>query len=165
MKLDDITIRTHLAPGDLGEIIRMHGVTYAAEHRYGVAFEAYVAAGLHEFFVNFDPERDGVWICEDRERIIGSLFLVHRPEHAAQLRYFLLLPEYRGFGLGRRLMNFFVKFLREKGYSSAYLWTEKDLASAAALYRKYGFTLTEEKPSDAFGRPVVEQRYDLILAR
>ncbi len=38
------------------------------------------------------------------------------------------------------------------------------LPAAAALYRRYGFRLTEEKPSTAFGRPLREQRYDLVVS-
>jgi len=34
---------------------------------------------------------------------------------------------------------------------------------AAKLYKRYGYKLTEEKPSTAFGISLVEQRYDLIL--
>lgn len=160
-KVEDITIRTTLRSGDLGTIIRMHGEIYAAEHHYGVEFESYVAAGLHEFYSGYDPALDRIWMCEHLEEMVGSILLMHRPNNAAQLRYFLLLPEYRGIGLGRKLMDLFIEFFREKGYASAYLWTEADLAVAAELYGRYGFVLTEEKASTAFGRPVVEQRYDL----
>ena len=49
-------------------------------------------------------------------------------------------------------------------YCSAYLWTVDELPAAASLYRRNGFKLTEEKPSAAFfGKPLREQRYDLIL--
>jgi peptidyl-dipeptidase Dcp len=37
------------------------------------------------------------------------------------------------------------------------------LSTAAFLYKRLGFKLTEEKESTAFGKPLKEQRYDLIL--
>lgn len=161
--LGDITIRTDLRPGDLGYIIHLHGSFYGRQYGYGIQFETYVALGIHEFHQQYDPARDRFWICEHEGRIIGSLLLMHRGEHSAQLRYFLVLPGYQGIGLGRRLMELFMEFLRQRGYRSAYLWTVDELPVAAALYRRHGFRLTEEKPSTAFGKPLCEQRYDLVL--
>ena len=106
--------------------------------------------------------RDAVWICEHNAKIIGFLLLMHRDD-AAQLRYFILEPAYRSIGLGNQLMLLFTDHLREKGYRSAYLWTTDELPASAHLYKKYGFRLTDEKPSEAFGKKVVEQRYELTI--
>ena len=163
-KLEEIVIRTDVRPGDIGEVIRLHGAYYGREHGYGVQFETYVALGLHEFWENHDPVRDRFWLCEHGGRLVGCLLAMHRPGGAVQLRYFLVLPEYRGIGLGRRLMELFMAHVRDCGCSSAYLWTVNELPTAAALYRRFGFRLTEEKPSTAFGKPLTEQRYDLLLA-
>ncbi len=158
--IDDITIRTELRPGDLGYVTYLHGKLYSEEYQYGIEFETYVGAGLVEFFKQYDPKKNRVWVCEDDGRMIGFLLLLDRGEEA-QLRYFILLPEYRGIGLGNKLMKLYVEFLKSCGYKSSYLWTTHELPSAAHLYKKFGFTLTEEKKSNAFGKPLVEQRYDL----
>ena len=161
--LEQITIRTDLQPGDLGAVIHLHGSYYGRQHGFSISFESYVAQGLHEFYEHYDPHRDRFWICEHGQQIIGSLLLMHRPANAAQLRYFLVMPDYRGIGLGRKLMELFMRFLSDRGYRSAYLWTVNELPAAAALYRRFGFRLTEEKPSTAFGKPLREQRYDLAI--
>ena len=57
-----------------------------------------------------------------------------------------------------------MQFLKSCKYESSYLWTTKELHAAAALYRNAGFRLTEEKESQAFGKKLVEQRYDLVKA-
>ena len=98
-------------------------------------------------------------------RIIGFVLLMHRENNAAQLRYFYLKPEYRGIGLGKKLMCLYMEFLKEKGYQSSYLWTTHELQTAASLYTRYGFKLTEEKESTAFGKPLKEQRYDLLVIK
>ena len=162
--LKDITIRHSLRPGDVGYVTYLHGLLYGAEHGFGVQFEGYVSKGLMEFYENHDPDRDRVWLCEHDGRIIGSLFLMHREGNTAQVRYFLVRPEYRGIGLGKLLMDEFMSFLRAKGYRAAYLWTTSELPAAAALYRRHGFRLTEEKESTTFGTRVTEQRYDLVLS-
>lgn len=161
---EDISIRTELKPGDIGYITWMHGKLYSNEYGYGLSFESYVAEGLSKFCKNYDPEIDRVWVCEHDGRMVGFLLLMHIEPGTAQLRYFLLDPAYRGIGLGKKLMELYMEFLKEKGYSKSLLWTTSEQDTAAGLYKRYGFKLTEEKPSAAFGKPVTEQRYDLEIA-
>lgn len=160
--LDDIHIRTTLKPGDLGYVIHRHGKLYGDEYNYGISFETYVGVGLHEFYQNYDAEKDRVWICEHEGAIVGFLLLMHRENGAAQLRYFYMEPAYRGIGLGKKLIALYMDFLREKGYQSSYLWTTHELEAAASLYKRHGFLLTHEKDSTSFGKPLREQRYDLL---
>jgi peptidyl-dipeptidase Dcp len=162
VSLADISIRTVLQPGDIGYVVYMHGSLYGSEYNYGIQFETYVAKGLCEFYEKYDPTRNRVWVCEHNNRMIGFLLLMDRGE-SAQLRYFLIEPEYRGIGLGSRLMSLYMDFLRERGYRQSYLWTTHELGTAASLYKRFGFQLTEEKESSSFGKPLREQRYDLVL--
>jgi GNAT superfamily N-acetyltransferase len=159
----DIHIRTFLKPGDIGYVIFLHGRLYEKEYGYGLSFEAYVAQGLYEFYKHYDPEKDRVWVCEHNNTMVGFLLLMHRPGNTAQLRYFIILPDYRGIGLGNRLMELYMEWLKERGYRSSYLWTTQELHRAALLYKRYGFTLTEQHDANEFGKTVVEQRYDLVL--
>lgn len=160
--LEDISIRSELRPGDIGYVTYMHGTLYHREYNYALQFENYVAKGLCEFYEKYDSTRNRIWACEHKDRMIGFLLLMDRGQ-AAQLRYFLIEPEYRGLGLGSKLMNLYMDFLRECNYESSYLWTTHELSTAAFLYRRHGFQLTEEKASTAFGKPLIEQRYDLVF--
>ena len=160
VRQEDVSIRNELRPGDIGMIVQLHGTLYQREYGYGVAFESYVAAGLSEFFEMYEPSRSRIWICEHNNNIVGSIVLVDRGTYA-QLRYFFLLPEYRGIGLGTKLMQLFVEFLKKCKYRRCYLWTTDELVAAAHLYQKFGFTITEEKNSSTFGKPVTEQKYEL----
>ena len=162
VSLEDISIRTQLEPGDIGYVTYMHGTLYSREYNYGLQFESYVATGLCEFYEKYNPKRDRIWACEHENRMIGFLLLMDRGQ-AAQLRYFLIEPEYRGLGLGAKLLNLYMDFLRECGYKRSYLWTTHELTTAAALYKRLGYKLTDEKESNSFGKPLTEQRYDLIL--
>ena len=159
-RLADISIRTTLRPGDMGEVIRMHAHQYHSEYGFGLEFESYVASGMVEFYQQYNPLRNRVWVCEHESQMIGFMLLMDRGD-AAQLRYFIILPEYRGIGLGKHLMDQYMGFYRECGFRSSYLWTTNELPAAAALYRRHGFKLTDEKPSTGFGRSLIEQRYEL----
>ena len=159
--IEDINIRTNIHPGDLGYIIHRHGSMYAKEYNHGVSFEIYVAQGICEFYQNYDTKKDRVWICEHNGKIIGSLFLQHRKNRIAQLRYFYLENEYRGLGLGKLLMNRFMEFYKQCGYSSSYLWTTNELNVAAAIYNKHGYKLVKEEKTNLFGKELVERMYQL----
>ncbi len=157
ISLDNVSIRTELRSGDIGYVTYLHGALYHREYNYGLQFETYVAKGLCEFYEKYNPERNRIWACEHDSRIIGFLLLMDRGR-AAQLRYFLIEPEYRGIGLGSKLLNLYLDFLRDCGYRVSYLWTTHELTTAAFLYKRLGFKLTEEKESTSFGKPMREQR-------
>ena len=160
--INDIIIRTELKPGDIGFVIHRHGKLYHEEYGYGIAFEAYVAIGLFEFYENMDPVRDRAWICEHANTIIGFALLMHRENNQAQLRYFYIEPPYRGIGLGKKLLSMYMEFLKSSGYASSYLWTTHELNAAASLYKRHGFQLTEEK-ANKFGKLLKEQRYEVVI--
>lgn len=159
MKYRHISIRQILQPGDIGRVTELHGRIYAEEYGYGIGFESYVAAGLHEFWQQYDPSKDRVWLCENGGELAGCLFLMHRNNETAQLRFFLLGKNYRGIGLGSFLIKEFMECLAELGYREAYLWTTDELKEAAALYLKAGFVPGETHESDIFGKIVTEQYY------
>lgn len=163
MSLNDISLRNKLLPGDLGYVAYLHGLLYAKERGYGLNFEGYVLDGLGEFAHRYDPAKDRIWVCEHEGKIIGFLMGLNRVD-SVQLRYFIFLPQYRGIGLGKKLMNEFISYMKEIGINRAYLWTTNEQEEAIALYTRYGFRLTEEKRSDAFDKELVEQRYDMELA-
>jgi ribosomal protein S18 acetylase RimI-like enzyme len=162
MSLDQITIRNELKPGDIGYATYLHGSLYAREYGYGMQFETYVAEGLCEFMKRHNPGMDRVWVCEHEGRMVGFLLVMERGE-AAQIRYFLIAPEYRGFGLGSKLMSQCMEFIKDRGYRKAFLWTTHELTAAARLYSSAGFRLTVEKESTAFGKLIRERRYDLVI--
>jgi len=161
--LSDVQIRNQLLPGDLGYIGYIHGDLYAKECGYGINFEAYVLDGLKEFAKAYDPEKDKIWICEHNNKMIGCLVGQHRGNQL-QFRYFILLPGYRGIGLGKYLMQQFIGFMKEKGIKKAYLWTTEEQQAAISLYTRFGFQLTEESTSDSFNKTIREFRYNLSLA-
>jgi len=157
-----IALRTQLRPGDIGSIVRMHGVLYASEHGFDETFEAYVAGPLSEF-VRAGAARERLFIAERDGRLVGCAAIVGASADVAQLRWFLVDPEARGAGLGRTLLGECMSFARNCGYTSLILWTVSALAAAAHLYRAIGFRKIEEKPGRHWGVDVVEEKYELTL--
>jgi len=160
IELRDIRFHQELLPGDLEQIVYLHGKLYHQEYQYTKAFEHYVEDGLREFQSRYDPLKDRVWVCRHQDQIVGFLLGMHRGPGEVQLRFFLVLPAYRGIGLGKFLLKEFMNYMREAGYKKAYLLTTHEQEKAASLYSRFGFQLTEEKNSTVFGKPLREQRYD-----
>jgi GNAT superfamily N-acetyltransferase len=155
-------LRHEQRPGDIGRIIGMHGELYAREHGYGLDFEGYVAKTFSAYPWPLGP-RERLWLLERGSELGGSIAIVKASESAAQLRWLLLSPALRGFGLGRCLVEDAVAFCRESRYASVLLWTEASLTTATRLYRQAGFVLTEQKTGLTWGARRTEERYDLRL--
>lgn len=161
--IEALAIRTGLQPGDLGTVIRMHGLLYAREFGFDATFEAYVAGPLAAFAERSSP-REQIWLAESGSRIVGVVAIVETDDGAAQLRWFLVDPDARGTGLGTALVSHAVAFSRACAYRAIVLWTVSALTVAARIYRAAGFTLVEELSGRHWGVDLIEARYEKRLA-
>jgi GNAT superfamily N-acetyltransferase len=152
-----------LRPGDIGWIVHAHGSIYAEEWGFDPTFEAYVANPLGAC-VRAGSARDRIWLAERGGRIIGCVAIVASSPEQAQLRWFLVVPDARGCGLGKRLLREAIEFCRLSGYGSVMLWTVSALTVAAHLYAAFGFKKVVELPGRQWGVDVVEEQYELHLA-
>jgi GNAT superfamily N-acetyltransferase len=148
------------------EVVNLHKEIYENEYGYGKGFIDYVKEGLVEFFEKYDPKKDKVWICNsnsgEENKMIGFFLGMDRGE-SNQLRYFVIDAKYRGIGLGKKLMDEYIQWVKGSNYSSSYLWTTSELEAAGSLYKRSGYILTEEIESERFGKKVMEQKYYLKL--
>jgi len=156
-------LRTELRPGDVDAILRFHCDTYASEFGFDPTFETHVAAPLSAF-AETHSSRQRLWIAESNARMVGCVAILEADARSAQLRWFLVAPEARGAGLGRRLLTEAVSFSRSQDYARIFLWTVSVLHAAARLYRSLGFEIVEAKPERLWGIDLVEECYELKLS-
>ena len=78
---------------------------------------------------------------------------------AIELTYIGVAADQRGRGLGKELLNAFIRESRETGYRSVVLSVEKENESAIALYQKAGFKITKTFSEGSYER----HRMELIL--
>lgn len=155
-------ISNTLEVGDLGEIVKQHGILYGKEYGYDYTFEAYVAEPLAQFVKRQSP-RERIWLVKIDTKLVGSICICELSDNEAQLRWFSVTPEARGKGLGKILMDKALSFSAEQGYQKVVLWTVKGLAASTALYLKYGFAITQEIEHELWGKEQLEQRYEKVL--
>jgi len=159
-----VEIRNDLRPGDMGAVVRQHGVLYSRECGFDHTIEIYVARPLSDFAEN-PGERQRLWIVERDGEFAGSAAIVAHSPGEAQLRWLLLDPSVRGRGIGRHLVSKALAFARQARYRSVFLWTVHILPAAAHIYRSAGFTVTEENAVVQWGMNLREQRYEILFER
>ncbi len=158
-----ITLRSELKPGDVGQLIYMHGWIYAKECGYNYMFEGYVCKTFYDFLAKYSPDKDRLWFAQAGETIIGAIAIVGHSAARAQLRWFILHPDYRGIGLGSKLLKEALQYCREKEYKTVFLETTQDQKTALQMYQKVGFRKVAEHENHIWGKDLVELTYELNL--
>lgn len=164
LKLEDITIRNEVRPGDASYITYMHARIYNKEYNYNTTmFEGYVAQSFHEFLLNYDPNKYKLWIAEHNNEIVGSIAILDHGDRA-QLRWFLLHPDYRGIGLGKRLFNGAIDYCKQKEFKTVFLDTTNELDQAIRMYKKAGFVQVAETENNSWREDLMELEFELSLS-
>lgn len=153
-----------LGPGDIDWLVAQHGRLYARDEGFDESFPALVREILEDFARDYDPARERAFIAWRGPARLGSVFCVRgdAPD-SAKLRLFLLLPDARGQGLGRHLLETCMRFAKERGYARMGLWTHESHRSACALYKRAGWRLVRSVPGHSFGVDVVAQAWEIGL--
>ncbi|MCV2892951.1 GNAT family N-acetyltransferase [Lentibacter sp. XHP0401] len=160
--MSEITLR-EFHPDDAGWLATQHGILYTRDEGFDASFEILVAEILADFIRNHDPVCERGWIAEQDGVRLGSIFCVRLDGQTAKLRLFLLMPEARGKGLGRRLLSECMSYAKSKGYTRMQLWTHESHKAACALYAKTGWSLVSSKAVHSFGADRIEQSWEIGL--
>jgi len=149
-------------PGAIGRIAEMHADYYHRHSGFGLFFEAKVATELAAFLSRFTEGRDGFWTLRSENRVEGAIAIdgLKAADEGAHLRWFIVSPEVRGGGWGRRLMTEAVSFCDRRAYRRIGLWTFAGLDTARHLYESFGFRLVSQGEGEQWGTRVVEQHFE-----
>jgi putative acetyltransferase len=81
------------------------------------------------------------WVVERDQRLVGTAayYPVARGTDAVEIRKMYLLPEARGQGLGRYLLQNLEKTIIQRGYQQIWLETASVLFEAVKLYESSGY--------------------------
>ncbi len=116
----------------------------AREHKYLVWLEAPPLEATREFITGSIANRHPHFVALDGERVVGWCDITPRERPATRHGGVLgmgLLPEWRGRGLGRRLMERTLEAARAFPLTRVELLVRADNEPAIALYHKVGFEL------------------------
>jgi GNAT superfamily N-acetyltransferase len=165
VKQAEITIDDQFFSGDLGRLIRLHGIQNFEDYGFNVVHEAYCAKIAAEFLLNSHKDRSAAWIAKKGGEVVGSILIIERPQNEAQLRLLFVAKTVRGLGLGRWLVEESIRYSVSRGFGLIYLWTVEGLDRAISIYESVGFVRSQEKLIEEWGESAKEIRFDLALQR
>ncbi|HAP54435.1 MAG TPA: GNAT family N-acetyltransferase [Spirochaetaceae bacterium] len=85
-------------------------------------------------------EPDGAFfIARDGERAVGCVGLKKLDDRICEMKRLFVLDEYKGRGVGKRLVEAIIREAENKGYLRMRLDTLKRMDKALRLYRTFGF--------------------------
>lgn len=148
---------------DIEHIIERHMELYKGEYGFDDTFRDYVSNAIYDFVKSKKRNKENIWVAELNGKVVGSIAIVKVDDSTVQLRWFLIEPDTRGKGLGKRLMTTAIEFCKENNYSRVFLWTINNLKAARHLYKHYGFELSETSEHDIWGKHLIEERWDKQL--
>jgi len=155
-------LRPH-RPGDMGDVIALHGRLYPEMFGWDETFEALVATIAADFITKFDPAWECSWIAEVDGEFAGSAFVVKVDARVSKLRLMIVDKKAQGLGIARALLNECLRFARRTGYSRMTLWTNDVQTAARGLYARAGFVMVHEEPGHDFGVDLVAETWELEL--
>jgi putative acetyltransferase len=136
----DMTIRPIAAADDpaVARIIR----TVMTEHGAGGPGFAIHDAEVSAMSRAYRGARARYFVLEKRGRVVGGAgfaSLAGGRQEVCELRKMYFLPEARGAGMGRKLLEHTLAAATRAGYRSCYLETLRTMVQARALYESAGF--------------------------
>ena len=125
----------------LASIIRRTLEEFGANHPGTVYFDE----AINHLSKMFQIERSTYFVVSDEEnnKILGGGGIYPTeglPSDTAELVKLYLLPETRGKGIGKLLINKCLSFAKQAGYSKVYLESMDELSGAVGLYERLGFS-------------------------
>jgi GNAT superfamily N-acetyltransferase len=149
---------------DVNHVARLHRAVYEPEFGLDPSFADGVATQMAELRRRgFPGPREGLWLAQRDEEVLGTVTLIEESLVLGRLGHLVLLPEARGGGAGRRLVNTVLDAARMAGYERLQLFTFDDLRAAGRLYLSAGFEVASAEEVVRWGRRMVWQRYELAL--
>ena len=108
----------------------------------------------------------GFWVAETSDsadgadaRVVGMLGLRALEGHVAEARRLYVEPDFRGHGIGMRLLEQLVGKCRDAGYLKVVLDVGEKSEAAVRLFNRLGFQLARERASD--GRTIMDFYLDI----
>lgn len=132
-----------------GDLMTRHGISFDAE-----ALISGTMGGLDKVI----PPLGRTFVAEgDAGNVLGMVFLRASGADAMEIKRLYVLPEARGTGAGRALVEAAMAEAVASGAVALRLDTTRNLAAAIGLYRSMGFAFRPPYPeSDHFGDAVLK---------
>jgi ribosomal protein S18 acetylase RimI-like enzyme len=160
----EVEIRSGGSAEDVNDVVRINGAVFESEYGIDASFASDMAVQLAELRRSGWPgDGEGLWVAELNGRVVGAITLRDLGDGLARLGDLALMPEARGSGAGRRLVETVLEAARAAGYERIELVTFSDLAAAREIYTRAGFRMASSENVFRWGRELDWERWELAL--
>jgi putative acetyltransferase len=128
----------------LAKIVKNTLAEFVANHPGTVYYDE----STNHLYEVFQTPRSVYYVARYKDKIPGGAGIFPSPglpEDTCELVKMYLLPEARGLGLGKLLIEKCLAFAREAGYKNVYLETMPELKKALDVYAKFGFQYLDKQ--------------------
>jgi putative acetyltransferase len=87
-------------------------------------------------------------VLEKHGRVVGTAAALPRQGATCEVKRVYLLPEHRGHGYGRALLEHVLAWAQREGYHRAVAWSDARFLTAHAVYERMGFVRIGERTVD-----------------
>ncbi len=143
------TVRNPILPNELEAIVENMNACCSTMKDHLPYTKEYI--GTRPYIVD-RTNHNGSFLLERNGELVGTIFSTFETKPAnGGLRkgggiYALgVLPEYRGMGLGKALLQKSTEWIMSQGGETAYLYLDAKNAPALGLYQKAGYVITKEE--------------------
>lgn len=126
------------------ELVRLLFREYATGLGVDLCFQGFESE-LASLPGRYTRPQGGVWLASAANQPAACVALRPHDRHTAEMKRLYVRPDFRGMGLGRRLVNLVVTYAADAGYRRICLDTLPAMSEAIGLYRQMGF-----KPIEAY---------------
>jgi putative acetyltransferase len=133
-----------IRPVEPADNLAMASVIRRVMTEFGAVGEGYSINDpeVDAIYQNYLGDRYAFFVLEQNGQVIGGGGIAPLPGGeggTCELRKMYVLPEGRGQGWGKRLLEICLQAARKKGYDTCYLETVNRMQAAQHLYRAFGF--------------------------
>lgn len=110
----------------------------------GTVYEDPTTDKLYELF---NKDKAALFVAEASFGLCGCCGIFPTeglPEECAELVKFYIHKDFRGQGLGKKLMEASINFAKSAGYKSIYIESLPEFSTAVSIYEKQGFRYLEK---------------------
>ncbi len=121
-------------------------------HYYGPSF-VHFDAELAVLPAPYDGTDSGLFLAVAEGQGIGCVGVQRLDDQTCQMKRLYVKPEYRGFTVGKSLIEQAIAFAKARGYQQMRLTTAAGFERAIGLYERYGFVFIEPTADEkAYGK-------------
>ncbi|MDO8554820.1 MAG: GNAT family N-acetyltransferase [Candidatus Micrarchaeota archaeon] len=88
------------------------------------------------------------WLAIERGIVIGTIAIIDCGRHRGFLRRMYVAKEFRGKGIGTKLLETLLRYTKKHDYKRIFLWTDSEMVEAIKMYEKKGFKRIKAPPKD-----------------